>query len=1022
MKNRAHLRMSPLIASLSAAAVIGALFIPAAAATSTPTVATALPPGQVRVVDPDVTPATASLFNYLQDVRGVATLFGHQHTTSFGVTIGTADGTTSDVKNGVGDFPAIFGWDTLILQGDERPGQAANTTDQNIAAFADYIQKADTIGGISTISAHMENFVTGGSFYDTTGDTLRAVLPGGAKHDALKAYLDNIATLAGSIHDADGNLIPIIFRPWHENAGSWFWWGAAYGSPGEYAELYRFTVEYLRDVKGVHNFLYAFSPGGGFGGNADTYLRTYPGDAYIDILGYDSYDNGQAGAAWLNGMVTDLGMIADLADARDKVSAFTEFGVSTSGLLPNGQNANLNWFTDVLNAIKADPRASRSAYMETWANFGSDQFFIPYPAYADQPAHELLPDFQAYADDPFSYFASDLTGVFDRTVTTVANDPLVHLVSPADGSRVAATPTTVRARVVGTTADRVFLTVGADPTEIELSLDADGFWSGVWPVPAESLNNSTVAVRVHVFEGGVETLTDDASVVLGPKPTFAPGVVDDFEGYGDDNALRAEYVQYNTNTLTLETGSVGQGSKAMRVSYDFAAQEYTGVGKQIAGDWSGFGELSLWIDPDASNNKLVLQLQAGGVSYEAYPSLAGDDPYEISIPWADWRPASWDTANADRRITFEDLQAPSQFNIYLNSVPEQTAVAGSVVVDNIRATGTPPPPVFSDVTREHRSYKEIMWLYDQGLDNGYRDGKFHPNWLETRQDAASLLYRYVGAEFTADNTPTYRDVRTRHPFYTEIEWLVAQGLVDVPTGHHPEFKPNAPLDRATAASLLYRLAGSPQVAITDQFRDVPTETPAVGVRHGWHKWLWHKGADVDPAAISWAVEQGVITPVSDDVFGARTWVTREDMAVYLYRYDALPDPFVTLFDFESGTQSWAGAGTVASAGGALAITSTDGWFGVDQGGVDLTGRTTLSFDLDSATDGSSFNYALKLGPDWTWCQGADWVWVDPSTVPTTVNLDLTTMSPECQALASDFKGIQVFFNPGTFVIDDVRVS
>src|SRR5665647_2674154 len=265
MKNRAHLRMSPLIASLSAAAVIGALFIPAAAATSTPTVATALPAGQVRVVDPDVTPATASLFNYLQDVRGKATLFGHQHTTSFGVTIGTADGTTSDVKNGVGDFPAIFGWDTLILQGDERPGQAANTTDQNIAAFADYIQKADTIGGISTISAHMENFVTGGSFYDT-------------------------------------------------------------------------TVESLRAVKGVHNFLYAFSPGGGFGGNADTYLRTYPGDAYIDILGYDSYDNGQAGAAWLNGMVTDLGMIADLADARDKVSAFTEFGVSTSGLLPNTLN------------------------------------------------------------------------------------------------------------------------------------------------------------------------------------------------------------------------------------------------------------------------------------------------------------------------------------------------------------------------------------------------------------------------------------------------------------------------------------------------------------------------------------------------------------------------------------------------------------------------------------------------------------------------------------------------------------
>jgi len=170
------------------------------------------------------------------------------------------------------------------------------------------------------------------------------------------------------------------------------------------------------------------------------------------------------------------------------------------------------------------------------------------------------------------------------------------------------------------------------------------------------------------------------------------------------------------------------------------------------------------------------------------------------------------------------------------------------------------------------------------------------------------------------------------------------------------------------------------------------------------------------------VQTGVITPKSATVFGVHEPVRRQDMAAYLYRYDALPDPFVTLFDFASGTQGWAGAGTVASVGGALAITSTDGWFGVDQGGVDLTGRTTLSFDVDSATVGTSFNYALKLGPDWTWCQGSTWVWVDPSAVPTTVNLNLTEMSPECQAMASDFKGIQIFFNPGTFVIDDVRVS
>ncbi|MCE6997947.1 glycoside hydrolase family 26 protein [Saccharothrix sp. S26] len=65
-----------------------------------------------------------------------------------------------------------------------------------------------------------------------------------------------------------GNPIPNIYRPFHENSGSWFRWGAAHASPAEYVELFRYTVEYLRDVKGVHNFLYAYSPGGGYGGMA----------------------------------------------------------------------------------------------------------------------------------------------------------------------------------------------------------------------------------------------------------------------------------------------------------------------------------------------------------------------------------------------------------------------------------------------------------------------------------------------------------------------------------------------------------------------------------------------------------------------------------------------------------------------------------------------------------------------------------------------------------------------------------
>ena len=265
---------------------------------------------------------------------------------------------------------------------------------------------------------------------------------------------------------------------------------------------------------------------------------------------------------------------------------------------------------------------------------------------------------------------------------------------------------------------------------------------------------------MHVVADGAELLTESSSVVLGPRPTFGPGVVDDYEGYGDDTALRAEYVSYGANTLSLDTSGP---SKALRMDYDFATQTYTGFGKQISGDWSDFNELALWVKPDGSGNKMVLQLVAGGVSYEAYPSLAGTEAGVQTFPFVDWRPAPWDTANANRRISDADLKAISQFNIYVNSV-DGGAPSGSVVVDNIAALpGVEPPPVFSDVLPGSPNFDSIIWLHDQGLDDGYQDGTFRPTKPETREAVASLLYRYSKATFVPTaKRPTFLDVPKKH--------------------------------------------------------------------------------------------------------------------------------------------------------------------------------------------------------------------------------------------------------------------
>lgn len=51
------------------------------------------------------------------------------------------------------------------------------------------------------------------------------ILPGGDKNSGFNTYLDRIADFASNLKDDDGNLIPVLFRPFHEQNGGWFWWG-----------------------------------------------------------------------------------------------------------------------------------------------------------------------------------------------------------------------------------------------------------------------------------------------------------------------------------------------------------------------------------------------------------------------------------------------------------------------------------------------------------------------------------------------------------------------------------------------------------------------------------------------------------------------------------------------------------------------------------------------------------------------------------------------------------------------------
>ena len=96
------------------------------------------------------------------------------------------------------------------------------------------------------------------------------------------AYLDTIVDYAKQVEGT------ILYRPFHENTGSWFWWGADFCEPEVFKNVYRYTEEYI-ESQGVHNILYVYSTGTEPSKQTEVEER-YPGDEYVDIIGFDTYD------------------------------------------------------------------------------------------------------------------------------------------------------------------------------------------------------------------------------------------------------------------------------------------------------------------------------------------------------------------------------------------------------------------------------------------------------------------------------------------------------------------------------------------------------------------------------------------------------------------------------------------------------------------------------------------------------------------------------------------------------------
>ncbi|MDX1699740.1 MAG: glycosyl hydrolase [Melioribacteraceae bacterium] len=341
----------------------------------------------VNLVNRDASFNTTNLFFNLKNLAQSSIIFGHHHSTFYGIGW-RGDEDRSDVKDVAGAHPGLIGWDfeDFVKIGDEK---YHNLRQMVIAAHEK--------GIVNAFCWHYSNPVTGGTFYDTTV-VVNHLLPGGSHNGIYNKELDRIANFTKQLVGTNGKVIPIIFRPFHEMDGNWFWWGRNFCTSEEFILLWRYTVAYLKDYRKVKNVLFAFSPDRNFDSDGEYFTR-YPGDEYVDILGVDNYWDFSRDGEGREAVKKKLKIITHIAARKGKISAFTETGLER---IPDNK-----WWTDkLLYAISDD--SIKISFVMVWRNVDKNHHYAPYKG------HSSSPDFIEFKNNYNILFADNLPDLFAK--------------------------------------------------------------------------------------------------------------------------------------------------------------------------------------------------------------------------------------------------------------------------------------------------------------------------------------------------------------------------------------------------------------------------------------------------------------------------------------------------------------------------------------------------------------------------------------------------------------------------------
>jgi Beta-mannanase len=339
--------------------------------------------------DKKATKETVILFQSLFELKNKGVMYGHQDDLMYGYNW-WYEKDRSDTKETTGDYSAVAGFELghIELGGDR------SLDSVSFAQIAEQIKVHYKRGGVITISWHLNNPLTmqirdslsswpHGTAWDVSSkEVVASILPGGKNHELFNSWLERLATFFIGLKDDNGLPIPFIFRPFHEHSGSFFWWGTNICTDQEYSDLWRYTVNFLRDKKDIHNILYAYNTDRVT--SLEQYMRGYPGDDIIDMLSLDMYDRGEQFGGELD---TALGFVTKEAISRNKLTALSETGER------RGMN---NWWSSVLLPVVSKYPV---CYVLTWRDAFKTKFSV-----SGNPIKSFTDDFKYFYDSARTLF------------------------------------------------------------------------------------------------------------------------------------------------------------------------------------------------------------------------------------------------------------------------------------------------------------------------------------------------------------------------------------------------------------------------------------------------------------------------------------------------------------------------------------------------------------------------------------------------------------------------------------------